>query len=66
MNDTWRGALFVDAGDAFDEGEFEVNVGVGFGVHYLTPVGAIKLELANSVSEDDPSWRFIINIGAEF
>jgi len=66
VNDTWRGALFVDAGDAFDEGEFEVNVGVGFGVHYLTPVGAIKLELANSVSEDDPSWRFIINIGAEF
>ena len=32
VNDTWRGAVFVDAGDAFDEGEFEVNVGVGFGV----------------------------------
>lgn len=66
VNDTWRGALFVDAGDAFDEDEFDINVGVGFGVHYLTPVGAIKVELANSVSEDDPSWRFVINIGAEF
>ena len=66
VNDTWRGAVFVDAGDAFDEGEFEVNVGAGFGVHYLTPVGAIKIELANSVSEDDPSWRLHINIGAEF
>jgi translocation and assembly module TamA len=66
VNDTWRGAVFVDAGDAFDEGEFEVNVGAGFGVHYITAVGAIKIELANSVSEDDPSWRLHINIGAEF
>jgi translocation and assembly module TamA len=66
VNDSWRGAVFVDAGDAFDEGQFDVNVGLGFGVHYLTPVGAIKVELANSVSDDDPSWRFIINIGAEF
>lgn len=64
--DDWRGALFVDAGDAFDEGKFEARVGVGVGLHYLTPVGAIKLEVANSVSEADPSWRLHINIGAEF
>ena len=60
-----KGAVFVDAGYAFDEGRFEVNVGAGFGVHYLTPDGAIKIELANSISEDDPSWRLHINIGAE-
>lgn len=66
VNDTWRGALFVDAGDAFDEGQFDANVGAGIGVHYLTPVGAIKIEVANSVSDDDPSWRLHINIGAEF
>ncbi len=66
VNDTWRAALFVDAGDAFDEGEFDVNVGVGFGVHYVTQVGAIKIEVANGVSEDDPSWHLHINIGAEF
>jgi translocation and assembly module TamA len=62
----WRGALFVDAGDAFDEGKFDTKVGVGFGLHYLTPVGAVKVELANSVSEDSPAWRLHINIGAEF
>ena len=65
VNDSWRGALFVDAGDAFDEGEFDLNVGAGFGVHYLTAVGAIKIEVANSVTDDDPSWRLHINIGAE-
>lgn len=62
----WRGAVFVDGGDAFDEGEFDANYGAGFGVHYLTPVGAIKLELARSFSEDNPGWRVHINIGAEF
>ncbi len=66
FNENWRGALFADGGDAFDEGEFDANYALGFGVHYMTPVGAIKLELANSISEDDPSWRFHINIGAEF
>ena len=65
-NDTWRSALFVDAGDAFDKGEFDANYGAGFGLHYLTAVGAIKIEFANSVSDDNPEWRLHINIGAEF
>lgn len=62
----WRGAVFVDGGDAFDEGEFKANYAAGLGVHYMTPVGAIKLELARSLSENDPGWRIHINIGAEF
>ncbi len=66
FTDTWRGAAFVDAGDAFDEGEFDGHYGAGFGVHYMSPVGAIRLELASDLSEDDPSWRLHVNIGAEF
>ncbi|MEQ9396707.1 autotransporter assembly complex protein TamA [Haliea sp.] len=62
----WRAAVFIDAGDAFDEGEFDASYAAGFGVHYMTPVGAIKLELARSLSEDNPGWRVHINIGAEF
>lgn len=66
VTDKWRGALFVDAGDAFDEGNFDTKVGAGFGVHYITPVGAVRVELANSVSESDPDWYFHLTIGAEF
>lgn len=62
----WRGAIFVDAGDAFDEGDFDANVGAGFGVHYVTQIGAIRLDIANPVTDDDPSWRFHLAIGAEF
>ncbi|EAQ97826.1 autotransporter assembly complex protein TamA [Congregibacter litoralis] len=66
FSQSWRGAVFVDAGDAFDSGDFETNVGLGIGVHYLSPVGALRLELANPVSDSDGSWRVHINIGAEF
>ena len=66
FTDKWRGALFVDGGDAFDGGDFDTKVGAGFGVHYITPVGAIRVELANSVSENNPSWYLHLSIGAEF
>lgn len=66
FTENWRGALFVDGGDAFDEGEFNWNYGAGFGVHYVTQIGAIRLELANPVSKDDPAWKFHLAIGAEF
>ena len=66
FNENWRGAVFVDAGDAFDEGDFEANAGAGFGVHYVTAIGAIRLDVANPVTDDNPSWRFHLSIGAEF
>ncbi len=66
FTENWRGSLFVDGGDAYDEGEFDWNYGAGFGVHYLTQVGAIRLEMANPLSKDNPSWRFHLAIGAEF
>lgn len=66
FTDTWRGAVYIDGGDAFDEGDFDAKVGVGFGIHYITPVGAIRVELANSVSEKTPDWYFHLTVGAEF
>jgi len=66
FSEQWRGALFSDFGDAFDEGDFDAHYSAGFGVHYLTIAGAIKVELANSLSNDNPDWRLHLNIGAEF
>ena len=65
FSSTWRGALFVDGGDAFVD-DFDLNVGAGVGLHYLSPVGALRLEIANAVTESGDSWRLHINIGAEF
>lgn len=66
INERWRAAVFVDAGDAFDNGDFDLRVGVGIGIHYLSPVGALRFEVANPVSESGGSWRVHVNIGAEF
>lgn len=66
FNDNWRGALFADGGDAFDSGEFDLHYGAGFGIHFISPVGALRLELANSLSDDNPDWYLHLNIGAEF
>ena len=62
----WRGAVFTDSGSVTEVGDFDLNYASGFGVHYVSQVGAIRLEAAYSLSEPDPSWRFHFNIGAEF
>ncbi|WP_426357995.1 autotransporter assembly complex protein TamA [Pseudocolwellia sp. HL-MZ19] len=59
-----RGALFVDVGSSFDTG-FQRSYSVGPGIHYISPIGAIKLDLGYSLSEDSPSWRIHLNLGAE-
>lgn len=65
LSDDWRVALFVDAGDAFEENRFELNTGIGVGLHYMSPIGALRLELANGRNETGDQWRMHINIGAE-
>ncbi len=62
----WRAALFVDAGDAFDQGNFDAKIGVGTGLQYITPVGAVTFDVARGMSGDNPSWHVYLNIGAEF
>ena len=66
FTDNWRGALFMDAGDAFDSDDMDLKYGPGFGVHYISPVGAVRLDLANGVSENNGDWRVHVTIGAEF
>jgi len=66
VNKNWRAAVFLDAGDAFDAEDFNLNYGAGFGVHYMTQVGAVRVELANPISKDNPAWRLHFSVGAEF
>lgn len=62
----WRAAVFVDAGNAYNAGNFDPVVGAGIGVHFVSPVGAIRIDLANPVSENAGNWRVHIALGAEF
>jgi translocation and assembly module TamA len=61
----WRSAVFFDAGDAFFKGSYSPEYAAGLGIHYISPVGPIRLEFARSLSGDSPSWRLVFNLGAE-
>lgn len=64
LTETWGIALFVDAGNAFDNfSDYEIYEGAGFGLRRYTPVGALKFDLARQFGVADPSYRLHISIG---
>ena len=66
LNNKWRLALFADGGSVTNKNEFHPVYSVGTGVHYMSPVGAIKLDFAYGINDNDKHWRTHINLGAEF
>ncbi|MDX2370261.1 MAG: autotransporter assembly complex family protein [Colwellia sp.] len=65
LNDKWRLALFSDGGSVANKGEFKPVYSFGSGLHYLSPVGAVKFDFAYGIDDDDKGWRFHLNLGAE-
>jgi translocation and assembly module TamA len=66
INDDWGAALFVDAGQASATSvpfTGDLNVGVGVGARYYTPVGAIQASVAVPVTQFDNRDSFEVYIG---
>ncbi len=62
----WGAALFVDGGDAFRTGEFDLNLGAGLGLRWRSPVGVVRVDVAKPVKSDlAHSIRLHISIGAD-
>lgn len=61
----WRLALFVDGGNAMNSFGDAPKVGTGFGLHWISPVGPIRLDLAWGVSEDDVPFRLHFSMGPQ-
>lgn len=66
FTDTWGGAVFVDSGDAFNGTSPDWRTGVGVGVRYKSPVGAIKFDLARGLDDPDSPFTIGLSIGADF
>lgn len=65
---TWRVGTFIDAGNAFDVNQIEPIVSVGGGIHWISPIGPIKVDLGVGLKETDVvdrPWRIHITMGAE-
>lgn len=58
-------AAFVDAGVVGDNRIFNhVNIGVGPGVVWLSPVGALELTVANAISQKNTPWVIQFTMGS--
>ena len=61
-------AIFVDAGNAFDTQQFEPVVSVGGGLHWISPIGPIRMDLGFGLKETETvarSYRFHLTMGTD-
>ncbi len=67
LNDDWGLAVFYDVGSAFDNDADDITFigGAGVGVRRYTPIGPIKIDLANRVSESHHGVRVHLSVGFE-
>ncbi len=65
LKGNFYGAVFVDAGNAFDNTDFTAEVGAGIGIKWRSPVGPVRLYLGYPVSEDEESLRVHLRLGAD-
>lgn len=65
LRGNFYGALFVDAGNAFNDNQFDAEVGAGIGLKWRSPLGPIRLYLGYPVSDKDENVRLHLRLGAE-
>jgi translocation and assembly module TamA len=68
LTPTWRVATFLDAGNAFDTQQFEPVVSVGGGLHWISPIGPIRMDLGFGLKETETvarSYRFHLTMGTD-
>jgi len=61
----FAGAVFVDAGNAFDEFEWSPSVGAGIGLRWRSPVGPLRVYLAHPFDDPGRSVRLHISLGPD-
>ncbi|MFT6466672.1 autotransporter assembly complex protein TamA [Halopseudomonas sp.] len=63
--DKWRGAVFVDHGNAMDSLTDPRETSLGLGVRWVSPVGPIRVDVARSITEPDEGFRLHFSMGPE-
>lgn len=67
LSPTWRLAAFIDAGNVTLEPNDlkKLKVGRGVGVRWISPVGALRLDLAQGLDELEGGWQLHFSMGPE-
>lgn len=62
----WRVAAFVDEGNAVDDVFDPLATGVGVGIRWVSPVGPLRLDIAQGLNESlGGDWRIHFSMGPE-
>ncbi|WP_252178184.1 autotransporter assembly complex family protein [Endozoicomonas sp. 4G] len=61
----WRAAVFVDSGIATNDYRDDWKTGAGFGIRWITPLGALRVDLAFAVSEPGTPYKLHFSMGPE-
>ncbi|MEW6445554.1 MAG: autotransporter assembly complex protein TamA [Pseudomonadota bacterium] len=61
----WGMALFVDAGNAFNDGSIELKTGLGMGLRWRSPVGMVGLDVAHGLQNDKDNVRIHFSLGVD-
>lgn len=62
---SWGGAVFVDAGNAFNDVNEGAYYGAGVGVRWRSPVGLVRFDVARGLKDPESSFQIHINIGPD-
>ncbi len=65
FNERWGVAAFIDTGNAIDSLNEDLEQGAGFGMRWKSPVGPVRVDIANAVSTPEKDWRLHISIGPD-
>jgi len=58
-------AAFIDVGNAYSDSAATAKIGAGFGFHYYSPIGPIKVDIAHGFDDPGDAIRLHLSIGPE-
>jgi translocation and assembly module TamA len=61
----WSAAVFYDTGQAMDSIDVDLKHSAGLGARITLPFGQIRMDVAVPLREEDFSYRFHLNVGAD-
>jgi translocation and assembly module TamA len=61
----WSGAVFSDFGNAVDSLSDPFEYSVGAGLRWQSPIGPLRVDIANGISDEDKPWRLHIVVGPD-